>query len=289
MDDPDLKLLLGIILLIVLGVVGWIYRDAIFGAPEPEAVVETPVAAEPEPDSGPMYPMPEELPASSLPQGQLVPLPPLDDSDAYFLIEIGNAFGPAIESLLVREAVIDRLVTTVDNLPRGKLPENIRPVGRLQDAFATDAADDATSILGTSSYLRYDAIVAQIYYADLDAVYDLYRRFYPLFQASYERLGYPGAYFNDRLVEVIDHLLAAPQPQGPIVLRRPNVLYEFADPDLEALSSGQKLLLRMGPDNAATIKRILEKFRARLTAEIKEAEIASGCLPSPDCLSRRTR
>ena len=38
-----------------------------------------------------------------------------------------------------------------------------------------------------------------------------------------------------------------------------------ADPDLEALSSGQKLMLRMGPANAATMKRVLEKFRARLT------------------------
>lgn len=265
MDDPDLKLLLGAIILIVLGVVGWLYRDALFGSPEPEPAVELPVAAEPGPDTGPRFPMPEEPPADAPPQGKLVPLPPLDDSDAYFLIEIGNAFGPAIESLLKRDSVIDRLVTTVDNLPRGKLPERIRPVGRLPDAFAVDATGDVVVILGPSSYLRYDAIVAQIYYADLDAVYDMYQRFYPLFQKSYERLGYPNAYFNDRLVEVIDHLLATPEPQGPIMLRRPNVLYEFADPDLEALSSGQKLLLRMGPDNAATIKRILEKFRGRLS------------------------
>jgi hypothetical protein len=42
------------------------------------------------------------------------------------------------------------------------------------------------------------------------------------------------------------------------------VLYEFADPDLEALSSGQKLMLRIGPNNAATLRRVLEKFRSRL-------------------------
>jgi hypothetical protein len=44
------------------------------------------------------------------------------------------------------------------------------------------------------------------------------------------------------------------------------VLYEFADPGLEALSSGQKLVLRMGPDNSAKLKRLLDKFRTRLTA-----------------------
>lgn len=263
MDDPDLKLLIGAIILIVFGVVGWTYRDELFGEPKPEPEVQLPVAAEPEPDGGPMYPMPEPMDPDPAARN-LVPLPPLDDSDAYFLLEIGTTFGPAIESLLKREAVIDRLVTTVDNLPRGKLAEDIRPVGNLGEAFAVGAGENDTIVLGIDSYARYDALVAQIYYADLDAVYDMYRRFYPLFQKSYERLGYPDAYFNDRLVEVIDHLAATPMPEEPIVLVRPNVLYEFADPDLEALSSGQKLLLRMGPNNAATIKRILLKVRDRL-------------------------
>lgn len=265
MDDPDLKLLLGVIILIVFGVVGWQYRDDLFPPPEPAPAVEQPAPAQPVADTGPQYPIPDASASSD--SDELVPLPPLDDSDAYFLLEIGAAFGPAIESLLVREAVIDKLVTTVDNLPRGELSEKIRPVGRLEDAFATDTGDDGTVVLGITSYARYDALVAYIYYADVDAVYDTYRRFYPLFQTSYERLGYPDAYFNDRLVEVIDHLVATPLPEGPIALARPNVLYEFADPDLEALSSGQKLLLRMGPNNAGTIKRILGKFRGRLTAD----------------------
>ena len=265
MDDPDLKLLAAIIVVIVLGAAAWYYWDDIFAPPVPEAAVSPPAPVEAEAHDGPKYPMPE--PTSDPVAEELVALPPLDDSDGYFLLEVSNAFGPALESLLVREGVIDRLVATVDNLPRGKLPEQIRPVGRLQDAFAPDAAGDDTMVLGISSYARYDALVAQIYYADLDSVYDTYRRFYPLFQKAYERLGYPDAYFNDRLIEVIDHLLATPEPEGPIVLARPNVLYEFADPDLEALSSGQKLMLRMGPDNAATLKRLLQKFRDRLTQD----------------------
>lgn len=265
MDDSDRKWLVGLVVAALLGAAAWYYWDDLFSVPEQEPPVERPAPVEPVSDAGPTYPMPNESPANRLPSGELVPLPPLDDSDAYFLLEITSAFGPAIESLLVRDAVIDRLVTTVDNLPRGALSEKIRPVGQLGEAFAADSDDD-TIVLGISSYARYDAIVAQIYYADLDTVYDTYRRFYPLFQKSYERLGYPNAYFNDRLVEVIDHLVATPTPDGPIVLARPNVLYEFADPDLEALSSGQKLLLRMGPSNSGTIKRILEKFRGRLTA-----------------------
>ena len=267
MDDPDLKLLLGVIILIVFGVVGWQYRDQLFGPPQPEPTpaLEPATAVEPAADGSPQYPMPE-APATAA-SGELVPLPSLDDSDAYFLLEIDATFGSAIESLLVREAVIDRLVATIDNLTRPELSEKIRPVGPLEDSFAADTADDGSTVLGISSYLRYDALVAYIYYADIDAVYDTYRRYYPLFQKSYERLGYPDAYFNDRLVEVIDHLLATPRPAKPIVLTRPNVLYEFADPDLEALSSGQKLMLRMGPSNAATLKRLLEKLRQKLAED----------------------
>ena len=58
------------------------------------------------------------------------------------------------------------------------------------------------------------------------------------------------------------NMLATPVRDEPIYLTRPNVLYEFADPDLESLSAGQKLLLRIGPDNAATIKHTLEQLRS---------------------------
>ena len=265
MDDPDLKLVIGILAVVVLGALGWYFRDAFLPEPEPVPAIEQPVAADAEPGSGPKHPLPA-LPAGEDPQGELVELPPLDDSDAYFLLEVANNFHPAFEALLVREAVIDRLVATVDNLPRGKIADNIRPVTALPDAFDFNYGEGDTLVLGPASYQRYEAIVAQIYYLDLDSVYDTYRRFYPLLQQAYERLGYPDAWFNDRLVEVIDHLLAAPVPADPIVLVRPNVLYEFADPDLEALSSGHKLMLRMGPSNSATLKRVLGKFRDRLVA-----------------------
>ena len=265
MDDPDLKLLIAIVLVIVLGAAAWYFWDDLSPPSEPEPVVATPAPGEAAEDTGPRYLVPEPL--GDPVTGELIELPSLDDSDAYFLLEVASTFGAAIESLLVREAVIDRLVATVDNLPRGQLPDQIRPVGQLEEPFRTDFGDEDTVVLSYSSFARYDALVAYLYYADPDAVYDTYRRFYPLFQDAYERLGYPNAYFNDRLVEVIDHLLGAPEPGGPIVLVQPNVLYEFADPDLEALSSGQKLMLRMGPDNAATTKRILEKFRERLVSQ----------------------
>ena len=71
-----------------------------------------------------------------------------------------------------------------------------------------------------------------------------------------------GKYFNDRLVEAIDDLLKTPDVTGPIRLVRPKVFFEYADPALEGRSAGQKLLIRMGPDNAAAIKAKLRELRA---------------------------
>jgi hypothetical protein len=99
---------------------------------------------------------------------------------------------------------------------------------------------------------------------DVGQAAGLYRRFYPLLQEAYEELGYPGQYFNDRLVAVIDHLLATPNVEEPIRLVHPSVMYKFADPKLESLSAGQKAMLRIGRENAAAVKAKLRAFRAEI-------------------------
>ena len=103
--------------------------------------------------------------------------------------------------------------------------------------------------------------------ADPKALAAVYFRLYPLFQQAYENLGYPGKYFNDRLVQAIDSMLATPDVQGPVTLVRPKVFYQFADSSLESLPAGQKLLIRMGPQNASVIKAKLQQFRAAITAQ----------------------
>jgi hypothetical protein len=48
-----------------------------------------------------------------------------------------------------------------------------------------------------------------------------------------------------------------------IAWSRPStILYEYEDAALERLSSGQKLLLRMGPAHARTVKAKLRELRA---------------------------
>jgi len=268
-NDSGVKILGWLTALAAIALIGWHNRELLLPDKAVPIVDSAPPApAESAAAEGPRYPIDAAEPGDDT-ERSLVALPPLDDSDAFFLLDIASIFGQDIESLLLREGVIDRLVATVDNLPRRHVSEQVRPVGRLPQAFvAVESPDaDARLQLGEDNYRRYDALVAHIAAADTDAIAEMYRRYYPLFQQSYERLGYPDAYFNDRLVEVIDLLLETPDPAAPPALVRPNVLYEFADPDLERLASGQKLLLRMGSEHAATIKQVLRALRERIAAQ----------------------
>lgn len=261
-DDPDIKLLVLIALAVGLAAVFWYFRDDILPQTEEPVVIQLESVDEETPaQSGPTHPLAPSTPSGSN-DVELVPLPPLDDSDSYFLLALIDAFGPDIEGVLVNEALIDKFVATVDNLTRSHVAEKIRPAGRLSESFAVDATDkEGQFYLSRDNYERYDLLVNLLATARLDDIAATYRRFYPLFQESYLRLGYPDGYFNDRVVEVIDHLLLTPEPNEPVRLVRPHVLYEFADADLEALSSGQKLLLRMGSENAARIKQLLQGLR----------------------------
>jgi hypothetical protein len=254
--------------LLAIGVAGalWYYRMQV-SAPDPvPAEVPAPLAAEPSIAPGPLHPM--EIPSpdtSSSPV--LVPLPALDESDEYFKLELAMILGDDVDEKLARAGLIEKLVATIDNLPRARVAGRIRPLAPVDGTFQVDGQDASGEYaISSANSERYDGLIALLESADLGEVMDLYRRFYPLFQSAYVDQGYPDGYFNDRLVEVVDHLLQTPDIAGPIELVRPHVLYEFRDADLEALSSGQKMILRMGEKHAAVVKRRLREMRDLLTA-----------------------
>jgi hypothetical protein len=175
----------------------------------------------------------------------------------------------------LRDRLIRKIVATVDGLEREALPERVRPLEPVPGPFRVSGkVDGDLYILSPANYERYDALVNTAAEIDLSRAADLYRGYYPLFQQAWAELGYPDSYFNDRLVVVIDHLLATPDVADPVRLVRPHVLYKFENPVLEGLSPGQKLLIRMGPENRATVKTLLRQFRAEITGMTDEE--ASG-------------
>ena len=66
---------------------------------------------------------------------------------------------------------------------------------------------------------------------------------------------------------MIDHLLATHEVAGPIKLTQPAWFYQYADPSIEERSSGQKLMIRLGSDNAAIVKDKLRALRKEVTKQ----------------------
>ena len=190
----------------------------------------------------------------------------------------------AITGLLGREAVLKfmqlgdfprRVVGTVDNLARSHAAPMLWPVNPTPGKFTVQSRADIQEIAASNGQ-RYEPFVAMVQSLNTDKVVSLYVRLYPQFQGAYEELGYPRGYFNDRLVAVIDNLLGTPEPAGalPVELlevkgdvksERPWVRYQYVDPELEALSAGQKIMLRVGPANRKVLKEKLTEIRRRVS------------------------
>lgn len=199
-------------------------------------------------------------------------LPPLEQSDNFVKERITELLGAnAYKTYIQSENFVRRVVATVDNLSRSLAPPRMWPIRATRGRFTVEAAENG-SVISAKNAARYAPFVALVESVDAGRAVALYQRLYPLFQRAYENLGYPGKYFNDRLVAVIDLLLATPEPtgplkvelpqiQGPLKPTRPWVLYRYSDPALEGLSSGQKILLRMGPENEKRLKAKLAEIR----------------------------
>jgi hypothetical protein len=206
-------------------------------------------------------------------------LPVLNQSDQLMRDSLAGLLGSkSVEQFLVPENVVRHIVVTVDNLPRRKVAIDLRPLKPTPGQTVVSNQGDATT-LSMSNYARYAAFVHLVETTDPKTLAAVYFHLYPLFQQAYEDLGYPGRFFNDRLVEVIDHLLAAPEPQGPIELVQPKVFYQYADRNLEDLSAGQKLMIRMGPANERVLKAKLRDLRAELVRSPAAAGSAQGPAP----------
>lgn len=205
--------------------------------------------------------------------------------------EDGNGLAQSVSEWLGRERTLRfvvtddlarRIVATIDNLARGQAAVQLWPLHPVGGRMAVVRTDDGGMTIAADNAARYDAVVGFVAGLDVQQGAALYRRAYPVLQHTYENLGYPGQRFNDRLVAVIDHLLATPDPIGPLALKlvqvnsqaqpgvqqapqQPWLRYEFVDSELQGASAGQKILLRMGIAHTQRIKAQLRAFRAQVT------------------------
>jgi len=216
--------------------------------PPASAPVQYPVAAEDQPLQA------EEIPAA-----------------------LGGLLGTkAAATFLQTDNFARRFAATVDSLGREHSPSRMWPVLPPPGHFLVEERPDGT-VIAPANAARYTPLVLLAGTIDIPAAVRLYRRMYPLLQQAYRELGFGERYLNDRVVEVIDLLLATPEPpesprvdllpvKGPVPSLQPWVRYQFVDPGLEALGAGQKILVRVGPVNQRRLKTMLAALRKELTA-----------------------
>jgi len=247
-----------------------------------DAPVQAPVAVQPAP-----MPVEPAAPASAPAiQHPIEPASPAEAATTAGATEdqvspaLNELFGRRnVLSFLLADGFVNRVVATVDNLARPHAAVQLWPVLPTPGRFTVDAGGTPQTVAAANAQ-RYVPLVDFIESVDTRRAVAFYRRFYPLFQQAYEDLGYAGRYFNDRLVEVIDHLLATPEPaqppgvvlteiKGPIPATRPWVHYEFTDPALASLSSGQKMMVRAGLANERRLKAKLTEIRREIARQAR--------------------
>ncbi|MDM7941926.1 MAG: DUF3014 domain-containing protein [Hydrogenophaga sp.] len=273
-------LIITVIVLVAVLAAGYVGWQRFKPVPAPEPATE-PVASAPLVPAVPLAPTPPaiEHPIEPPPDdaaGTVAALPALDEAD--------RLVGELLNDLLTRSNVLTflqldgfvrRAVATVDNLAREQAPSRVWPVNPTPERFTVLRGSDGVQTIHPDNQRRYTPLVEMIDAVDTAQAVALYRRLYPLFQQAYEELGFPGRYFNDRLVQVLDHLIATPVPgappsvtlvevKGEVPSTRPWVRYEFADPALESLSAGRKMLLRTGPANQQRLQAKLRDIRQRI-------------------------
>lgn len=244
----------------------WWQRSSEEAAFVTETVAPPPVAAAPPLETAaPATVTPPRVLHAIEPAPLKNPLPAIDESDPLLTQALQALVGSDLwRATFFPDLIVRRIVATIDNLPRKEASTKVWPLRPVGSWLATTGGGTDLRIAASNAqrYARYIELVQAV---DVNKLADLYRQFYPLFQRAYVELGYPDAYFNDRLVIVIDDLLAAPELTEPPRLVQKKVLYQFADPDLESRSAGQKIMLRIGAENMRIVKAKLRALRAAVT------------------------
>jgi hypothetical protein len=171
---------------------------------------------------------------------------------------------------LKKDFLLQRSVAFLDGLAKGALRYKFMPFARPNQAFIADTQGQTLS-MGAKNFSRYDTFTKGIVAIDSHQAAVFFHWTRPLLETAYSELGYPGEDLGTALITAIDVLLATPIIEGPIALKRESVLYQYADPAIEALPAVQKQLLRTGAKNASLLKPWLRELRSALLAPEKKS------------------
>lgn len=256
-------------LVVAAAIAAWLMRGG------PEAPVAPATAPPPVAPQAPAAALPVPAPPPAIQYPVAAPEAALRTEDIpQALVQLLGA--DAVRTFLQTADFPRRVAATVDSLGREHAPVAAWPVQPIPGAFSVEERPDGP-VIAAGNAARYTPFVQFVASVDAGRAVALYRRMYPLLQAAYRELGFGDRYLNDRVMAVIDLMLAAPEPaeppqlqltevKGPVPSTRPWVRYQYADPQLESLAAGQKILVRVGLANERILKGKLRELRKLLVS-----------------------
>lgn len=264
------NLVIWILLVVALAALGYfLLRPGDTAIPETkitksvEPAIQQPVA---EPEAAPLQEY--EAPQTTV---EVEPLPALNNSHQALLESLKSLGSDNLLGLLVPDELIRKFVLAVNNIQEGKVPHEYRPVISPQSPFLIDSFNvlvDGNEVnqerIDNKNFARYEPYVHALALMDADAAVNVYKRYYPLLEEAFRELGLKKKNFHSVMIGALDNILATPDIHGDLLLLRPKVFYQYADPALEKLPATHKLMLRMGPENARSVKASLRQLRAKL-------------------------
>lgn len=278
----QIRIVMGLVLIALIGLGWFLISDQQPDVPPESAPPEMPadpVAIDPEPvgEAGspldapshrPRQPvLPEQLPpALERPATEVIEAEPdpvdLNQVDAEIRSELAIVLSPEQLERVTDDSLIERVVATLNSLDGEAVPLRFRP---LEQVPGLPRLNEDVLVLPDDPDPRYAPYRALFDQIDNILLLEWFERHEDALEQAWQALGEERqSSFRRRAIEVLDHLAQFEPPGQRPALERPEVLYTYADPTLEALSWGRKILIRIGPDHAAVVQARLADLARRL-------------------------
>jgi hypothetical protein len=253
-DDNANPIILAILFAGILATLVFILMTGDYGESEvPEQTTEiTPVEIEmvPAPEPEPLVEEVVVVEEAVLPELPPEPTVTEETADAYAreTIESVNG-GKALAQFVAGDYIVERAVAIVDALRRGEVPYKLLPVGRPSKPFPI--SDDGLRVtMDSSGCSRYDVFTQWVNGIDVLAIVELLNEYEQIATEALSRMGVGDFDIRSAVLAATTEILATPIAPESAELMKREANWVYMDPELEALSSLQKQVLRMGPKNS---------------------------------------
>ena len=168
-----------------------------------------------------------------------------------------------VTAWLATDGLIRNFTYVVANVADGRTPANlVRPLRPSTGFRVTERGEELS--MNPQSGTRYTPLAQAVASIDAAGAAQLYSTLKARIGDAYDEIAEPGTMFDATLERAIVLLLKTPIPEEPFRLVPKGIGYAFADVKLEGLAPAQKLLLRMGPENARIIQTKLRAIAMAL-------------------------